>query len=284
MTGVHNADTIVLPDTIPARVICEGIVFKDGRFPCDNVGVFCSANASCDVVVTANSGLGKLSVFCGNSSHSCNVFCDNLSSISDWRCNSTSACNCASNCATDRRIVPGINAIGDECYGKIPDPCLQYQSSLTMRPAIVDGNCSCECINTNYVRYLFGSNYGCADPALVCFQDSDCGTWFQGSCPTTPPQHCQCNNPWGGPRCQQHMCPQCKNSAYCSISATSPCVCTGQWMGTYCDVPKPITAGRPDIPDNAARVQCIHILDVAIFPTIISRFKLSKRMQRLRHR
>lgn len=260
------SDVVVLPDTMPSRVICDGVIWSNSRYTCNDVDIICSEAASCDILVTGNAGLGALGVDCRNTTHSCTVSCDAASQLQDWRCNSTSSCNCQSSCDVNPYLAPQINHIGDPCYRNLPDACFFAVQSGNMRPAVVNNTCWCECVAPNTTQYQLGSTVSCADPDRFCDENSDCGTSVQGSCSLDYPRQCLCNNPWGGPRCQAHMCPQCKNSAYCSNSTASPCICTGLWTGLLCDTPLGVRPSLPGIPEHAARCNATSYSGMVGFP------------------
>lgn len=91
---------VTCPDTMPCSVVCDTFILSMFELPCRNIDIKCSENASCDVLFLAGTGVDT-SVDCGNTTHSCAVFCDPGASFSQWRCNSTASCNCNSNCAVD---------------------------------------------------------------------------------------------------------------------------------------------------------------------------------------
>jgi hypothetical protein len=216
--------------------------------------------------VLGDSGYKSLGVDCGDTTHSCSVNCDDVSDVYAWRCNTNTSCNCFKKCPQfDTYVVRGVNSIGDLCYRRSPPSC-QPTLAAIMAPTIDQGNCACKCVDQNLTLFQNGTRFGCGRPESVCSDSSECGGPLQGACPLSFPNQCKCFNPWGGPKCQQHMCPLCENTAFCSTSASQPCICTGQWMGTYCNISKPITPSRPDLPGNVERCNATSYAVVPYFP------------------
>lgn len=255
---------------MPSRVFCDGLVFAETNFVCAEVDIVCSKFASCDIIITSDSGIGGLGVDCRNTSHSCSVFCDPYSLIYDYKCDANKSCNCNTNCATNGFIPEPIAQLGGACYRQRPASCGNSVRGGTMYDALVNGTCDCLCVNPNLTKLRSGSSWGCGDPAASCTSSSECGEPLRGHCSFDLPQQCVCYNPWGGPKCQTHMCPLCENSALCGNSTSSPCLCTGLWMGPYCNISAAITPSRPDLPGNVERCNASSLQTVPNFPPISS--------------
>jgi hypothetical protein len=106
---IHGFPDVLCPDTMPCRVLCDGLV-GFFQFACAGINIHCSSKASCDVLLLKGAGF-TAAVNCGNTTQSCAAVCDDASSLGFLKCNTTASCNCASNCRISGKCVSGYEFV-----------------------------------------------------------------------------------------------------------------------------------------------------------------------------